>query len=571
MKKYIFSLLTILCMGMTGCADLDLNPLSGASSETWFSTPEEFEYACNDLYRTDLWYWECNRLWHTDRWTDDWDQQAHGYEWSSGALMSTTGYVKTMWLNTYKGITRCNNIITNAEKMRGKISDKQLDRYAGEAYMFRACYYSYLTFLYGDCPYYTEYITVEDAYNMGREKQSVVLQNIYKDFDKAYELLPETNTGLVNSTNRVNKYTAAAFKARTATWFLDYPTVIESAQKVMDSGKYTLDKEFEKMFYASTYSSPEFIFMIPRSREIHADLIALASFMPRNNKGKSLAVPSLELFSAYLCTDGKAIDKSPLFDRTEPFKNRDPRLAMTMVEFGTEFLGYEWDPSKNKVMNYTTGVSVSNNDSQLVQTLASWTGMILKKSINEEVLVDTKLDPNAVILRYADVLLMYAEAKIESGNVDQSALDAINEVRSRAYGTTRDNVSKYPAVTTTNIDELRFILRSERRMEFAWENRRWFDLMRWRLCDKAINRPYIDLPAKAQLQKNIKNGDYFFPADAIPVIEENGLVDLSGLLTSKGLFRKTAERKFDPEKGYLLPLPLTDVTLFPGMIQNPGY
>lgn len=111
-------------IGCTACADLDLNPPADASSETWFSNIEEFEFAANDLYRLDLWYWECNRAWHTDRWTDDWEQQGHGYEWSTGALMSTTGYVKTMWLNTYKAITRCNAIIANVEKQRGNIIAK---------------------------------------------------------------------------------------------------------------------------------------------------------------------------------------------------------------------------------------------------------------------------------------------------------------------------------------------------------------------------------------------------------------------------------------------------------------
>ncbi len=102
--------------------------------------------------------------------------------------MSTTGYVKTMWLNTYKAITRCNAIIANVEKQRGKLSEKQLDRFEGEARMFRACFYSYLTFLYGDIPYYTDYITIDQAYAMGREKQSEVIKRIYEDFDKATEL-----------------------------------------------------------------------------------------------------------------------------------------------------------------------------------------------------------------------------------------------------------------------------------------------------------------------------------------------------------------------------------------------
>lgn len=567
MKKYLYTILFAASISLGGCADLDLNPPADASTETWYSNLEEFEFACNDLYRGDLWHWEYNRLWHTDRWTDDWDQQGHGYEWSTGALMPTTSYVKATWLRTYKGITRCNAVIANVEKQRGKLSDKNLDKFEGEARFFRACFYSYLIFLYGDCPYYTDYITIDQAYAMGRIPKEEILKHIYEDFDKAAELLPDKNEGNI----RVLSATALAFKARTATWMLDYPTAAAAAKACMDSKKYTLDKNFESMFLLKTHTSDEFIFTIPRSRELKDDKISYSSFLPRNNKGKSLAVPSLELFSAFLCDDGLPIDKSPKFDPKNPFSNRDPRLGYTTVEFGTTFLGIEWDPSKNKVQNYTTGKSINNNDSQLVQNLASWTGLILKKGIDEDILVDLKGDPDCIVMRYADVLLMYAEAKIEMNEIDQTVLDAINDVRSRAYKATRNETSKYPAVTETNQYKLRFILRSERRMEFAWENRRWFDLVRWRLCDIAINRPVIDLPAKAQLQKNIKNGDYFFPADALPVIEETGLVNLQPLVDSKAKFRKTMERKFDPAKGYLLPLPIEDVMLIPGMTQNPGY
>lgn len=567
MKKYLYTFIAALAVSLSGCADLDLNPPADASTETWFSNLEEFEFACNDLYRGDLWYWEYNRLWHTDRWTDDWDQQGHGYEWSTGALMPTTGYVKKTWLNTYKAITRCNAVIANAAKQRGILNDVQLNKFEGEAHFFRACFYSYLIFLYGDCPYYTDYITVEQAYAMGRIPKSEILKHIYEDFDKAIELLPKENDGNV----RVVKSTAMAFKARTASWMLDYPTAAAAAKECMDSKKYTLDKDFEKMFILKTHASSEFIFTIPRSRELHDDVISLASFLPRLNGGKSLAVPSLELFCSFLCDDGLPMDKSPKFDRQNPFKNRDPRLGYTTVEFGTQFLGFEWDPSKNKVMNYNTGKQVNNKDSQLVENLASWTGLILKKGIDADYLVDKKGDPDCIVMRYADVLLMYAEAKIEMGEIDQSVLDAMNDVRARAYKTTRTQTSAYPSITETDQAKLRTILRMERRMEFAWENRRWFDLVRWRLCDIAINRPVIDLPAKAQLTKNIKNGEYYFPSDVLPVIDENGLVDLSPLLTSKAKFRETMKRTFDPAKGYLLPLPVEDVMLIPGMNQNYGY
>lgn len=569
MKKYIYSLIIALGLGMSACADLDLSSPSDASSESWFSSPEEFEFACNDLYRPDLWYWECNRYCHTDRWTDDWSQQDHAYEWCCGTLNSSTGYVGTMWLNTYKGITRANLIISKAAECRGKMNDALLNRYEGEAHLFRAVFYSYLTFLYGDIPYYDKYMTVEEASVMGRTKREDILTHVYEDFDKAIELLPEKSSG-----NRVKKSTAHAFRARTAAWFLDYPKMAQSAKACMESGDYKLDSDYERMFYPNTFTSTEFIFMTPRSKELKpgdsGQYFSMGSFLPKNTGNKGFAVPSIELMSCYLCTDGLPIDKSPLFDRANPLANRDPRLGYTMPIFGTEFLGYEWNPGSENVMNYSTGKLVKNKDCLINDATCGWTGMIIKKGIDLTGLADKKYDLNQVIFRYADILLMYAEAKMEMGEVDQSVLDAMNDVRARAYKTTRTS-SAYPKITTTDINELRFILRTERHMEFAWENRRWFDMMRWRLCDDALNRPIVALPAAADMKKNLKKNNWYFPDDAMPVVKENGCIDLTPLLESTAKFRVSVERVFDPAKGYLLPLPLTDVNLFFNGENNPGY
>src|SRR5690606_5182171 len=114
---------------------------------------------------------------------------------------------------------------------------------------------------------------------------------------------------------------------------------------------------------------------------------------------------------------------------------------------------------------------------------------------------------NIIIMRYADVLLMYAEAKIELNEIDDSALEAINQVRARAYGVSSTQTALYPAITETGQAELRTIIRTERRVELPWENRRWFDLIRWRLAEVAIRRPVYALPTKPGLIENIESGD----------------------------------------------------------------
>lgn len=106
-----------------------------------------------------------------------------------------------------------------------------------------------------------------------------------------------------------------------------------------------------------------------------------------------------------------------------------------------------------------------------------------------------------IIMRYADVLLMYAEAKIEQNEIDQSVLNTINDVRARAYKVGREQVDSYPAVRTTDQTELRRILRLERRMEFAWEGRRFWDLKRWRWFEKAFACDYYGCLTASDLKK----------------------------------------------------------------------
>lgn len=568
MKKIIFSTISSILLFFTGCQNLDLNPLSEGSTENWFANENEFVMALNDLYRPALWYWEANRLFHTDRFTDDWNQREYLYDWIAGTITSETSMVQTCWSNTYKGVTRANTILTNVERARqeGSIPEATLLRYEGEASFFRAAFYSFLVFLWGDVPYYTEYLTIEEAFKMGRTDKNIILEQIYKDFDNAIENLPPTYSGL----QRVTKGAAYAFKARTASWMLDWETAAAAAKACMDLQVYSLHSSFSDLFLSKTSNSPEIIFTLPRSKEIMGNEISVHSMYTRLAGGNATAQPSLELLLAFTCTDGLPVDESPLFDPQNPFKSRDPRCAATLVEFGTPHLGFIYDPGARQVLNLTTGAMVNNQDSKLVQQYAAFNGMCLKKGVDEEWVDDRATDTDAKIMRYADVLLMYAEAKMELNEIDNTVLDAINIVRARAYGVNPSWTSSYPAVTETNQSKLRTIIRTERRMELAWENRRWFDLIRWRLAEVAMVRPVCALPAtSAELAANIENGDYFFPKDAKIHIDENGLVDLSEVIET-GKFRAVVPRSFQT-KQYLLPIPAKDVLINENIIQNDGY
>ncbi len=161
MKKYIISLFATVAL-LTACVDLNLTPYSTGSAENWYNTEEEITISLNALYAPSLWYMECTRLYNTDRFTDDWNQRTQLYDWVGGNLDGESGIVTSSWSTNYKMIARANTIITSLEKMEGKISDDLIKQYTAEAKFFRAEAYMVLTFLFGDVPYYTQNLTLEE-------------------------------------------------------------------------------------------------------------------------------------------------------------------------------------------------------------------------------------------------------------------------------------------------------------------------------------------------------------------------------------------------------------------------
>ncbi len=205
--------------------------------------------------------------------------------------------------------------------------------------------------------------------------------------------------------------------------------------------------------------------------------------------------------------------------------------------------------------------------------LPSRTGLVQRKGIDKDWTDDYQADPDKIIMRYADVLLMYAEAKIELNEIDDATLEAMNRVRARAYGVQHTETDKYPAIVTRSQSELRTILRTERRMEFAFERLRIYDLLRWRIAEKVLN--YSDWTIKYNaganvLKKVMTDGQWFIPT---PAIDESGCPEMDATFSRENRPHITAlyNRVFNPEIHYLWPLPATDVLVNKNLKQNYGY
>ncbi|WP_295728807.1 RagB/SusD family nutrient uptake outer membrane protein [uncultured Muribaculum sp.] len=556
----------IFCTAMllaTSCADLDLQPLTQPSSGTWNSKLEEVRISVNDLYRD--YPYNLEKRWFTDGHTDDFSHRNKVYDVPSGTLSSTTGWIQTTWENTYKAISRCNRVLESLDEL-GYDSD-EAKRLAGEARMFRAFFYARLITLWGDVPFFTTAITIEEGRQMGRTPVADILPTIYSDYDYAIENLPESN--VVNGIWRVNRYVAASLKCRIALTMKDWEIARDAAKAVIDSKQYSLYPDYGELFRDKTMDNGEFIFCIPKSVELEQS-DDVKTFMLRTVNGQAVANPSWDLLAAYECTDGKPIDESPLFDPKNPYLNRDPRCCETFAAPGSVIYGCVFDPSPKATNVLLDGKSVKNKDSKVNDQYAATTGTCLRKGAQDSWRTGEMQSENpTVIIRYADVLLMYAEAKVELNELDNAMLNAINDVRARAYKTTRDNVTAYPALAMADQNSMRLAIRRERRVEFAWEGRRFFDLLRWEgWMEKAFSHDYYAFPNKSGMADMEKNGEYYWPGT--PEIDEYGMADFKPMFDA-GKIARVLPRKFDPRLP-LLPLPFVDVDISNGKIQNnPGW
>lgn len=567
MKKTILFISGLLLFG--SCADLDLMPLDTGSADSWYRDESELKMSLLGLYREAFWPID------DPRWSDDHQGRTTTNMITGGTINGETGDVTGRWTNAYKAIGRANIILQQLESRAAElgIDPERVEEYRAEALFVRAAQYSKLTTYFGDVVYTERTLTIEEAFEVGRTDKAEIMEYAYRDFEAAAQVLPTKYSG---EATRATKGAAYALKARYALFHGDWEIAAKAAQDCMDLDVYELHSDFQTLFLASTMNAKESIFVMPRSVETSNNLWGsgtIMGYVTRNRGGYASEYPSWELFCSFLCTDGLPIDESPLFNPRKPFENRDPRCAATIREFGTEHLGVIYDPNPNttKVWNSLTQQNMTNLDCFAGSQYASYNGLVMTKGVDEDWVNDQTflVYPDRIFIRLAEVMLIYAEAKIEADDIDQSVLDAINKVRARAYGVAYTETTKYPAVTTFDRGELRRTVRIERRMELAYEGWRYMDLLRWKLAEKTLNLPQYGLLDKESLISKIVNADkWFFPST--PQLDDDGIADFKPMYDA-GLVKLIVNRSFDPSRNYLWPIPSKEVITNPNLGQNDNY
>jgi starch-binding outer membrane protein, SusD/RagB family len=438
MKK-IFGIIIIISIMLSSCSDdfIDLVPISDVTVDYMYKTDKDFEDAVNAFYTTlqslyNQW-WQFGDIPGEDNTIQvikdtSWDAIDGFY------INSSYGLLNTAWGNRYQVIHRINTMLQMIET-KSLVEVPNKERYIAEAKFHRAFNYFDLVRIFGDVPKVTKTLSIEEAYNTPRAPVKEIYEEIIiPDLIAAANGLPPTWSG--KDIGRVTRGAAKSILGRVYLTRNDFINAEATLQEVTTMG-YALLPDYNDLWNYSIEHHSEYIF----DAEYETGLGGRGSvfthyFMPNSHP----------MFVHYGVVPGGTNElNSPTPELIGLFEPQDSRLRFTWGPRGgfwnhdSVFIAVPPATQQDYTLKYMTSVA-DVHDSR-----ANWK-----------------------IIRYADVLLMYAEA-LNENNKTELALNYLNQIRSRA------GVDSYAGLTK---DQTRERIWIERRMELAFEGHRWFDLVR---------------------------------------------------------------------------------------------
>ncbi|MBL1407170.1 RagB/SusD family nutrient uptake outer membrane protein [Sphingobacterium faecale] len=545
MKRIYITIPFFIFSGLAGLTTscqkdfLDRKPLNLVSEETVWNDPALIKMSVNEFY-TFLSTGFTN-TYLPSAITDD--LQLIGTEsgkitaYTSGDFLSSSFPERNFWKDTYAQIRKINYFMQRAESAT-VLSEDDRKVLLGQARFFRAYLYFQLFSNFKEVPLLLKAQPIEEA----EEKPHKVSHTegiafIASELEKSANELPSTYAK--EELGRITKEAALAFLSRVLIWdasALNNPDnnparwqkAAAVAQRVISSKAFDLQKEYQNAFLTKNVLTRPEVILESRYNGIKGE--RLHAFDKNNSSvgygGKGINCPTQDIVDAYEMANGKAINESGSgYDVTNPYMNRDPRFYLSIVHNDAQF-------KDRKTQIYTGGLDMPRSN-------PTPTGYYIRKFIDEK--FDYNKDAsigsstNWVIMRYAEVLLNYAEAQNEVSGPSPEILDAINTVRKRANMPAIDN--------NLSQEQLRAKIRNERRVELAFEdNIRYQDLRRWKSATTALNRSV------------------------------NGVTITKGSNGSFTYAPKVSGARVFEEKNYWMPIPLTELGINTNLKpQNTGW
>ncbi|TAM94128.1 MAG: RagB/SusD family nutrient uptake outer membrane protein [Chitinophagaceae bacterium] len=562
--KYIGTIFIIgtLCSSCKRENFLNRFPQDALSQETFFKSENDLKLFCNQFYSS-----LPTESPLEDNNSDNLVPRSPDVFLSGQYTVPVTG---GGW--SWSGIRNCNYFLANYES--AQVSDSIKNIYKGEDLFFRALYYWQLVEQFGDVPYISHYIidTSNAELYAPRTPRKEVMDSVLTDLNFAVTHLPLPQDA---APGRLNKYCAEALKARICLWAGTYreyhglgdqneflQEAVNASQDIINSGQYSI--------YTTGHPNQDYYnLFVQQNLSTNPEAIMAATYIPNvltHNLTRTLNEAgtgwSQDFINSFLCTDGLPIDMSPSYKGddsiSETAKNRDPRLMQMVATPGTLVLSVAGSPDTLTLPRIGTNLTSTGYE------------IIKMKSHDPAQWNANQSDLGLFIFRYAETLLVYAEAKAElanegTGSFTQADLDiSVNLLRDRVgmphmlmtVPVDPAMASKFPNVQGP-LKNVILEIRRERRVELAGEGFRFDDLMRWKAG------PLIENPMTILGMKLVPSIKAQYPPSQVSSIPLNpqDYIEVYPSITSRTW----------NDKMYLYPIPIQEITLNPKIQQNPGW
>jgi hypothetical protein len=578
MKKIIV-LISIVIAGISlnGCSDLDTYPGNSLNKNIFWKTEDHAKQAMMGVYailRDEHCYGQTH--WINDVLGSIYATRGGMQSLQNGTYNDRNGTIQAKWQRMYDGVQKANNVIRNVSSM--SLDDNTKAGYIAEAKFLRALFYFNLLDFFGGVPYYdentdinAEYATLLKPRSTAEEIRSYILNDLNEAISKLRVAWDAANYG------RITKGAAYALRGKVYLYNKEWKNAIADFEEVVNNKSnnygYALDPDYARIFKLyDGAKSPEMIFSVQNKGGT-----GNAYGMPMNNYlgnrgsyggGQSYHYPAVGLVDMYENSDGSPFDWDDIFPgynnggkakRIEylciqmeggvivgmrnadtakvlnTYKNRDPRLMATAIVPYANYLGWVANAPKNLMIALDDLKPGVLNAGTLYWDLPVYTSYFCRKFVAESNLGGsiTSRDHTPFefpVIRYADVLLMLAEAYNEDSQLDKAVIE-LNKVRARVNMPGLNSGAAWMAVTTK--EQMTERIRKERAVEFAGEGLRFSDVRRWGF---AVAREEIT-----------------GKGDAVNIYGETLYL-----------------RKFT-ERDMLWPIPATEIEMNPSLTQNSGW
>lgn len=513
-------LLLIIGIGlMTSCSDfLEVPVESNISTANFFKTKEDFDMALAGTYNVlTSAEWGPGHRWgnyfegmlYLGRVGTDECFTAYGdneHQISNYTYTPNNYIVSRTWFVQYLGIARSNTIIDRMATSEVKLSDEEKNTILGEAYFLRGFFYFILARFYGEVPLVIKETTDLNTLDTRKASLKEVYDQIIADFDMAEKLLP-----IRNINGKAHKYAAVTFSAKAYLQMAGMPlNDVEAARKaetqakkVIDSGLFDLVENYFSLFDASNEYSKEYIFDAEFSNRDDA-----TKYGGQVGSTDGISTP----YSLYWQKVRTAKEFYEKFDEND--KRRNSIADYSLILKGTELVE-DRDPQSvgNNYFVYKFRHPLKEEDRG--STWVNWSNPI-----------------NFPISRYADLLLIYAEASVRADNaVKPEALESVNKIRRRGFGVAMNTANAAIDLKPQNANDFLLAILQERNFELCFEGHRWFDLVRFGKLEEAV-KSFSKYPTTAEQTTqaaNIRDKHRIFPIPQDVIDASNGKIEQNPL------------------------------------------